>query len=454
MYKVKFDTGETVDFQNEPTDADIEEVVKSLGIKPKSATIPEEATKTKPKKDFLDKVGGFASKVANFAGAEGIVDQFSSSLARVIAPKDQEQYIGNPSLKKVLGSAVQTGANLIPGAGVGAKVATKVAIGAGVGYLSDVGGKLQSGTSVAKSLVPGVGTAVGTVLPVLGKIIGFADNAKLTKDMAARLESLNLRLSPVEKQNLQKQGKQIAEYLADKKIIGTPAQRYAKIDDVYNQMEETVTKVIDNANLKVPKQKVVELISKIPEKYTDNLSEFDGVVTKVDKIIKTLKSNFGDEITGTELNKIKRNEWKNAYSKNNTDVINEVSNEVGHVAKGILDENIQGLNPLNDEYGKIITARRALFKATTRPQAGLLGKTAGLVAGSTIGGAIAGPGGAAVGAFVGPQITNAVSTPIRSTVGAGSQKISELINKIPVDERGKLLIGRKALLNLIQGNRD
>jgi hypothetical protein len=45
MYKVKFDTGQTVDFQNQPTDADIEEVVKKLGIKPKSASIPEEPQK-------------------------------------------------------------------------------------------------------------------------------------------------------------------------------------------------------------------------------------------------------------------------------------------------------------------------------------------------------------------------------------------------------------------------
>ncbi len=41
-YKVRFDTGQTVDFQNKPTDADIEEVVKRLGIKPKKAETPQE----------------------------------------------------------------------------------------------------------------------------------------------------------------------------------------------------------------------------------------------------------------------------------------------------------------------------------------------------------------------------------------------------------------------------
>ena len=46
-YKVKFDTGQTVEFQNQPSDTDIEEVVKKLGIKPKSASIPEEPKQQK-----------------------------------------------------------------------------------------------------------------------------------------------------------------------------------------------------------------------------------------------------------------------------------------------------------------------------------------------------------------------------------------------------------------------
>lgn len=41
-YKVKFDTGQVVEFQNMPTDADIEDVVKKLGIKPKKAEAPQE----------------------------------------------------------------------------------------------------------------------------------------------------------------------------------------------------------------------------------------------------------------------------------------------------------------------------------------------------------------------------------------------------------------------------
>ena len=69
MYKVKFDTGEIVDFQNQPTDADIEEVVKNLGIKPKSASIPETLPQTKkPETGFLEKLGKFEKDIATGVG--------------------------------------------------------------------------------------------------------------------------------------------------------------------------------------------------------------------------------------------------------------------------------------------------------------------------------------------------------------------------------------------------
>lgn len=62
-YKVKFDTGQTVEFQSQPTDADIEEVVKSLGIKPKSATAPNDAPEEAPKKDLLTKAEGVVGNI-------------------------------------------------------------------------------------------------------------------------------------------------------------------------------------------------------------------------------------------------------------------------------------------------------------------------------------------------------------------------------------------------------
>lgn len=424
------------------------------GEPPRNIKLVVEDFKTKysvapPKKSLGQRVLDAGTAVAKFIGAEGISEQFGADIAQLQAEPDAKRYVEFPSLKKVVGSAAQTGANFIPGAGVGAKVATKVGAGAATGYAADVGSKLQDDADVIDAAQPGVATVVGAVLPVLGKITGLSNTEKATGNVAKKLEELNMRLTPVEKQNLIRDGKNISGFLAENKIVGTPAQRYATVNILYEEAEKNVEKVIADAKLMVPKKQVMEEIAKIPDQYIDNLSEYDGVVSKVERVLKTLQTNYGDEIPAEVINTIKRNEWKNAYSKSGSEVVNEVSNDIGGILKGILDENIEGLNAINQEYGKIIAARRILFKAASRGQTGLLGKAAGLVAGTALGGAVAGPGGAAVGAFVGPQLTNAISTPLRSATGAGAQSISTLISKIPTDKRGYVQITRKALLQML-----
>lgn len=80
------------------------------------------------------------------------------------------------SNKEVIGSSLQLAANALPGAGKSASLLEKSAIGAGTGYAYDVGNKLQSdtGKSVSgKDFIPGTGTVIGGVLPVLTKIGGY-----------------------------------------------------------------------------------------------------------------------------------------------------------------------------------------------------------------------------------------------------------------------------------------
>lgn len=401
------------------------------------------------KKGIGQRILDAGTSVAKFIGAEGISEQFGADIASFTAGPDAKPYVQYPTMKRVVGSALQTGANLIPGAGVAAKTLAKVAAGAGAGYTADVGSRVQGGAALKDAVNPGVATVVGGVLPVLGKITGLANMEQAGGNVAKKLEELNMRLTPVEKQNLIRDGKNISAFLSEKKIVGTPAQRYATVNGLYEQAEKQVEQVIKDAKLAVPKKKILEELAKIPDQYIDNLSEYDAVKSKIERVIGTLQNNHGDEITGEVLNSIKRNEWKNAYSKSGSEVVNEVSNDIGGAIKSVLDESIPGLNSLNKEYGKIISARRILFKASSRNQSGLLGKAAGLVAGTALGGAVAGPGGAAVGAFVGPQVTNTVATPIRSAVGAGAQKLAELVGKVPVDARGNIQMTRKALLQML-----
>jgi outer membrane lipoprotein SlyB len=203
----------------------------------------------------------------------------------------------------------------------------------------------------------------------------------------------------------------------------------------------------------VPKDKVIKELQAIPEQYTNNLTEYQSVVNKVESAVKTLTEKFGKEITLEDLNKIKREMWENAYSRNNTDVINDVAYEIGNRMKGFIEKAIPAMKKFNKEYGMVIAAKRALFKATTRPEIGLIGKGVSTAASGTIGGLIGGPMGAAAGTIAGPQIGELVAgTAARTYLGAGLRSAANVIQKIPTDKMGNLQIGKKALISLIKNS--
>lgn len=110
--------------------------------------------------------------VANFFGAKGISEQFGADIARARAPEAEKGFVEYPKMKEVVGSAIQTGANLIPGVGKGVGMLGKTAAGLGAGYAFDVGSKLQDkNKATGEALTPGIGTAIGGGLPVAGAII-------------------------------------------------------------------------------------------------------------------------------------------------------------------------------------------------------------------------------------------------------------------------------------------
>lgn len=421
----------------------------------KNYTVVSEATPVQiPKAEQTgtgigQKITGIASGITKFVGAEGIAEQFGADIARAKAPEEQKGLVDYPSMKKVVGSAIQSGANLLPGVGVGAKLATKVAVGAGTGYAFDVGSKLQDERNIGKALVPGAGTVVGAVLPIVGKLTGLSGASKNLKTASNKLEELNLRLTPVDKQNLGKQGKDIVNYLADKKIIGSPAQRYLKVKNLYEGMEKTVQSVIEKHPESYKKVDVLENIKDIPNLFADDPAGYDEAVNVTNKIIKFIQEKAPEEIPAKLLNKYKRNLFNRAYSKNNVDVVNETYHAIGSAFKQRLDDAIPELQKLNKEYGDLIVAKKILFKAQSRPQVGLVGKAVSGAAGGIVGGLVGGPVGAAAGTVVGPTVGQTVAgTAVRSAMGAGIRNLSEAIKKLPTDKMGR--ISKKALLNLIE----
>lgn len=403
------------------------------------------------------------------AVGSGLINVFGNEeeKARAAASTQQDKTISVPLLgdflmrgvksgKQIAGETLETAGYLAPvgratkavtpalnpifakGAGVAAASAT----GAGTGYAFDVGSKLQEGKSLGDALTPGVGTAAGAAIPILGAIVG-----KLPK----KLEEINLRMTPTERANLEKQGKDVAQWMASKKIMGNPEARYQKVNAIYDDLEKEVGRIVDTSKVTFPKASIIDKLKEIPGKYVDNLSEYEGVVAKVDRMIKTLETTHTDSIAAKTLNKMKRAEWKNAYNKNGSAVINEVSDDVGRIFKEILDNALPELKPVNFEYGNAIVARRVLHKATTRAQTGLVGKLLGTAAGAGVGGAIGGGVGAAGGAIVGEQIAaKALGTATRSRTGAAIQSVSDILGKGPIGTGGSQALPQKGATTLLQ----
>lgn len=133
-----------------------------------------------------DAAYGAGTTVSNFVGAKGMTDQFGADIARARAPKEEKNIIEYPHPKAVVGSALQTGAMLVPGVGAGAKAVTtgakiasgvgKVAAGAGVGLMIDAGSQLQEDPN-RETIKPGVATIAGGALPVV--VGGFKIASKL-----------------------------------------------------------------------------------------------------------------------------------------------------------------------------------------------------------------------------------------------------------------------------------
>ena len=174
-FEVKFQNGKTATFQNRPTDQDIDEVATQMGIS---------STQPKPKKDLLGKAAGALDTV--FGG--GKVGELFGGLAAKSGltglSKEERQFVDLPSAKEVGGSAARAGLLFTPmgrgaqaistGAktlGAGAKLATgagRIGVGAGTGFGFDVASGLEQGQDVSEAIKPGIGTAVGGGLPVVG----------------------------------------------------------------------------------------------------------------------------------------------------------------------------------------------------------------------------------------------------------------------------------------------
>lgn len=163
---------------------------------PSHEALPPEAPKS-----LGDTIGGVAQGVSDFVGAKGLTDLAGSQFAKLGLAATGNMKAANqveePSMKQVLGSAIQTGANFIPGATALKSInnpivkgAAKVGLGAATGYAMDTGSKLQSNDPTVGQ--PGAATVVGGALPVAAGIVkpGVAILGRLLKGIGSGLSGV------------------------------------------------------------------------------------------------------------------------------------------------------------------------------------------------------------------------------------------------------------------------
>ena len=136
----------------------------------------QETVKDKKPTSVGQKILNAGSAVTKFLGGEAVADTFGSEIAKIGKSSKEKSIISasQPGVKETVGSAIQLGANLLPGAGKGVGLIGKAAVGAGTGYAFDVGSNLQNGKEPIQALKPGIGTVAGGALPVAGAAIGAA----------------------------------------------------------------------------------------------------------------------------------------------------------------------------------------------------------------------------------------------------------------------------------------
>lgn len=193
----------------------------------------------------------------------------------IVGEGNQAEELGTGGLtnKEVLGSAVQLGADFIPGAGEGASLLEKSAVGAGTGYTLDVGNKLQDkNKSTGEAFIPGAGTVVGATLPFAGALVGA-----LSKKIAGFTAGTGEEAIQRAIDNPDAVGEAVSTYAK------TPEAKQTLVDKakasissfIQDKQEEYGTSL---NNLGTDAAKLKETQTSVVDSFTDNVKKFGGSI--------------------------------------------------------------------------------------------------------------------------------------------------------------------------------
>ena len=240
MATIQFSNGIKVNFEGEPTPADIEEIAQNLAnqgiLSNENAGI-----RTADSPDLLNKT----SKVLNtLFGGKKIGEFIGAKIAKVTVPEEQKEFISEPPTKEVLGDVANVGLTLAGLGGVGtvgsfgARLLKTIGLGAGLAGTRAVaeGGEAKE---VAKSTI--TGGLIGAAIPITGA--GLRAIGQQIEQLPARF--INSALSRSKSQVLNDIAKDkvddFANYVLKSKSVGTA-------NNLVNESANNVQKLSNKIN--------------------------------------------------------------------------------------------------------------------------------------------------------------------------------------------------------------
>lgn len=468
-YTVTFDDGTEVDFDSQPTMADIEEVAQTLNLQPKQPEppgllqrvqdLPERTTA--PLRGFAKGVVDLPRKFASLGlkAGEFLADKaFGPSSSTSGAQTALREGVVRPEITKPKGAGERFGEGVeqlaeffLPGVGQATKLPKAASLTQKALRVGEIA--LREGADVAaKTAVQTEGDAesikqagiIGAIAGPFSKAVGASAPA-----VSRYLEKVNLRLRPEQKTNLGKRLNEITDYLAKQKIVGTPAGRLEKAESLYEATENKLQRFLVSKakNVRLSRKEIIDDLEAAKGLFKND-SDSLAIDRQIDGAIATLKAKQDRYISMADLNELKRSTYRNAYTKAGDKVRDDVEHAIGDIYRLKVEQGaasiggkIEGksLPEFNKEYGTLINARKLLKIASGRSELGLVGRSiASLVGAAATQSAGATPAiGAAAGLAAGGVIAG---TPTRSLIGAMLESAGQKPTEETVKAMEKVLI--------------
>jgi len=327
----------------------------------------------KEEKSLGQKVLDTGTSVSNFFGGKGISDLAGATIAKAKAKPEEKEFVEFPKAKEVIGSAVQLGANFIPGAGIGATLGKKALIGAGTGLAMDIGSKLQKD----ETPTPGIGTVIGGALPVAGAIVGLGTRifGRLTKGLGSGLSGVSTDTIDSILKN-PKAAEQFSKTLAkegNSKILEQNAKQIINgVSTIRQQARKAFGEGLETLSETDIAPKVFkESTKKVLDKYGSRLEKGKRILSGVEfndpKNIKKA-SELIDELSNTKLDgkslrKLADDIEKSAYKVATSDErlsFNAFIKDLSTSLKGAISKSTSKLDDINKTFSQDIQLTEAV----------------------------------------------------------------------------------------------